>query len=68
MDSIAFQTNISQLNYDKTMFKRGMQLSDTKLSIKIIREKAYLLLRFNKAIAVMKQDVTIDRIINKYTR
>ncbi len=67
MDSVAFQYNISQSGYDKEMFKRGLQLSDTKLGIKIRREKAHILPRFNKAIAEMKRDGTINRIIKKYT-
>jgi len=68
MDYIAFQTNISQLGYDKSMFKRGLKLSDTQLCIKIHPGKSYLLPRFNKAIAAMKQDGAIDRIINKHVQ
>lgn len=67
MDSVAFRYIISQLGYDKKLFKRGLQLSDTKLGFKIRREKAHILPRFNKAIAAMKKDGTIKRIIKKYT-
>jgi ABC-type amino acid transport substrate-binding protein len=67
MDSIAFKYNASRLGYEKNLFKRGMQLSDTELKIKIRREKASLLPRINKAIAEMKRDGAIERIIKKYT-
>jgi polar amino acid transport system substrate-binding protein len=67
MDSIAFEHNASRLGYEKSLFKRGMQLSDTELRIKIRREKSSLLPRINKAIAEMKKDGSIDRIIKKYT-
>jgi len=67
MDSIAFEHNASRLGYDKSLFKRGMQLSDTELKIKIRREKASILPRINKAIAEMRRDGTVDLIIKKYT-
>jgi polar amino acid transport system substrate-binding protein len=68
MDSIAFRYNISKLGYDKTIFKKGFQLSDTTLGIKIRREKESILPRFNRAIDEMKSDGTITLIINKYTK
>ncbi len=68
MDSIAFQYTISKLGYDKTLVKKGFQLSNTTLGIKIRRDKAHILPRFNKAIAEMKRDGTIDLIIKKYTK
>lgn len=68
MDSIAFRYTISKLGYDQKLFKRGLQLSDTSLCIKVRREKAYILPRFNSAISSMKKDGTIDKIIKKYTR
>ncbi len=67
MDSIAFEYNASKLGYEKGIFKRGMQLSDTELRIKIRKEKASILPRINKAIAEMKRDGAIDLIIKKYT-
>lgn len=67
MDSIAFEYNASRLGYEKKMFRRGMQLSDTELRIKIRREKASILPRINKAIAEMKRDGSIDLITKKYT-
>ncbi len=67
MDSVAFKYNISLLGYDKKMFKRGLQLSNTTLGVKIRREKAHILPRLNEAIASMKKDGTINRIIKKYT-
>ncbi len=66
MDSIAFDNNISKLNYPKRVFKKGLQLSNTQLAIKIIRKKSYLFPRINKAISLMKLDGTIDRIKDKY--
>jgi ABC-type amino acid transport substrate-binding protein len=66
MDSIAFEYNTAQLGYAKEMFKRGMQLSDAELKIKIRREKASILPRINKAIAEMKVDGSIDNITKKY--
>ncbi|MCP4349242.1 MAG: amino acid ABC transporter substrate-binding protein [Desulfobacterales bacterium] len=67
MDSITFQYNISQLGYDKKIFKKGLQLSNAALGIKIRREKAHILSRFNRAIDAMKTEGTISRIIKKYT-
>jgi polar amino acid transport system substrate-binding protein len=68
MDSIAFRYNISKSGYDKTLFRKGFQLSETTLGIKIRREKASILPRFNRAIAEMKRDGAIELIINKYTK
>ncbi len=68
MDSIAFDYNTSQLGYKKDMFRKGMQLSHAKLKIKIRRDKASILPRINKAIAEMKKDGSIERIIKKYTK
>ncbi len=67
MDSIAFEYNAARLGYEMHMFKRGMQLSNAELRIKIRREKASILPRVNKAIAEMKADGLIDRITKKYT-
>lgn len=67
MDSIAFQYTTSKFKYETNQFQRGLQLSNTKLGIKIRADKAYVLPRFNQAIKAMKQDGTIDRIIQKYT-
>ncbi len=67
MDSMAFRYVIINSQYEMKDFKRGLQLSDTSLGIKIRREKASALPRFNAAIESMKRDGTIDRIIKKYT-
>ncbi len=67
MDSIAFEYNASRLGYEKNMFKRGMQLSDTELRIKIRRDKSSILPRINKVISEMKRDGSIDLITKKYT-
>ena len=68
MDSVAFQYSISIMGHDNALFSRGMQLSNATLGIKIRKEKNHILPRFNKAIADMKKDGTIDNIISKYTK
>lgn len=67
MDSVAFDYNTSKYGLDRSQFRRGMQLSDAPLAIKIRPGKADLLPRFNQAIAAMKADGSITRIIEKYT-
>jgi polar amino acid transport system substrate-binding protein len=67
MDSIAFHYNIQQLKHDPNLFKSGLQLSNAPLGVKIRRAKADILPRFNKAIADMKADGSIDLIVQKYT-
>lgn len=67
MDSLAFSNNCIRLGYDRGMFKRGIKVTDTALGIKLRKEKAHILPRINRAIAAMKKDGTIDRIVKKYT-
>jgi polar amino acid transport system substrate-binding protein len=68
MDSVAFDYNTSRFGYDQALFKRGIQLSDAPLGIKVRVGKAEILPRLNKAIAQMKADGTIDKIVKKYTQ
>jgi polar amino acid transport system substrate-binding protein len=66
MDYIAFRYTATELGFEPELFKQGMELSNTSLGIKLRKEKANLLPRFNQAIAEMKQDGTIQKIIDKY--
>ena len=68
MDSVAFDYNTRRFGYDQALFRRGIQLSDAPLGIKVRRGKAGILPRFNKAIAQMKADGTISKIVRKYTQ
>ena len=68
MDSVAFDFNTRRFAYDQALFKRGTQLSEAALGIKVRRGKADILPRFNKAIAQMKADGTISRIVRQYTQ
>lgn len=66
MDTIAFGMTISQLGLDSDRFTRSLILSETALGIKIRAEKSYILPRFNRAISQMREDGSIERIIEKY--
>ena len=68
MDSVAFDYNIKRFGYDQALFKRGIELSDAPLGIKVRRARADILPRFNKAIAQMKADGTISKIVKQYTQ
>ena len=68
MDSVAFDYNTGRFGYDQALFKRGIQLSDAPLGIKVRRDKADILPRFNNAIAAMKADGTIGKIVKKYSQ
>jgi polar amino acid transport system substrate-binding protein len=67
MDSIAFHYNVQKLKYDPTLFRSGLQLSNAPLGVKVRRARADILPRFNQAIAAMKADGSIDKIVQKYT-
>jgi polar amino acid transport system substrate-binding protein len=67
MDSIAFHYNVQKLKYDLTLFRSGLQLSNAPLGVKVRRARADILPRFNQAIAAMKADGSIDKIVQKYT-
>lgn len=66
MVSEAFQYTLNGLGYDPSAFKRGIKLSTTPLSLKIRIEKSNALPRINAAIAAMKKDGTMQRIIQSY--
>ena len=67
MDSIAFHYNVQKFKYDPTLFRSSLQLSNAPLGIKVRRARADILPRFNQAIAEMKADGSIDKIVQKYT-
>ncbi|MBX9914185.1 MAG: transporter substrate-binding domain-containing protein [Pseudomonadaceae bacterium] len=67
MDSIAFHYNISKLKHNLNLFRSGLQLSNAPLGVKVRRARADILPRFNQAIAEMKADGSIDKIVQKYT-
>lgn len=67
MDSIAFHYNVQKFKHDLTLFRSGLQLSNAPLGVKVRAAKADILPRFNKAIAEMKADGSIDLIVQKYT-
>ncbi len=68
MDDIAFPFMAIQNNLSPNQFAKGLQLSSTSVCIKISTEKKEIAERFNRAIQKMKNDGTIDRIIEKYTK
>lgn len=68
MDEYAFGYSVKQNGFNISNFKRGKQLSNAKVGVKIRAEKAHILPRFNRAISDMKRDGTIKRIINKYIK
>jgi polar amino acid transport system substrate-binding protein len=68
MDSVAFDYNTQQFGFDQALFKHGIELSDAPLGIKVRRSRADILPRFNKAIAQMKADGTISKIVKQYTQ
>lgn len=67
MDSIAFHYNVQKLKHDPNLFKSGLQLSNAPLGVKVRRARADILPRFNQAIAAMKADGSINKIVQKYT-
>jgi polar amino acid transport system substrate-binding protein len=67
MDSIAFHYNVQRLKHAPNLFRSGLQLSNAPLGIKVRRARADILPRFNQAIAAMKADGSIDKIVQKYT-
>ncbi len=67
MDEFAFNFFINKFDYNKTDFKRGLQLTIAPLGIKIRIEKKHLIKRFNHTINEMREDNTIEKIIDKYT-
>ena len=66
MDELSFNFLVNRFNYDKTRFKRGLQLTYAPLGIKVRMEKKHLITRFNHAIDDMRKDASINKIIDKY--
>ncbi|WP_344799934.1 transporter substrate-binding domain-containing protein [Litoribacillus peritrichatus] len=67
-DDLLFNFLIKAEHMDRVKFKRGAKLSEAPLSIKLNKNKFYLLEELNTAIADMKEEGRIQRIINSYVK
>jgi len=65
-DDVLFNTLLSQSGLERDLFKRGKRLTNLSLALKFRVEKKHLLKGVNEAIADMKADGSIDKIINRY--
>ena len=65
-DDVLFNTLLSQSGFERDLFKRGKRLTNLSLALKFRVEKKHLLKGVNEAIADMKADGSIDKIINRY--
>jgi cystine transport system substrate-binding protein len=66
-DNVLFDYLIIQLDFDKKQFKRGFEINNAPLGLKIRIEKRHAVKRFNNAIRTLKKEGFIKKIIHKYT-
>jgi len=67
-DNLLFEYLLVQLNYDHHYFKRGLELNNAPLGLKIRIEKRHAVKRFNTVIRILKKEGFIKKIIQKYTK
>jgi len=68
MDNVLFNYLLFKLNCDRSLFKRGTEITNAPLGLKIRIEKKHVLPRLNKAIAEMKKQGIIKEIVKKYSQ
>jgi len=67
IDNVLFEYLIVQLDYDKNQFKRGLDLNNAPLGLKIRIEKKHAVKRLNQAIRDLQKEGVINKIIHQYT-
>ena len=67
-DNILFDFLLVELKYDKRKFKRGLEINNAPLGLKIRIEKKNALNRINKAIKMLKKEGFIKKTISKYIK